>query len=201
MWRACLILLWLGACSRYGILIDGSQQKPARGFVIDRNFAQVSKDLSAWLRKRGVLLATHDAAATNSVFFEQDWVRDSSLRYYYLDFDTRVRHLTHWKGVWRLRAQGPGRTELRMDLLELVFLGPANEAGRLHRMDGQWFESPRDNVRVALEMRRFWQAHYPNLRLPDGLAQIEVPRLTGPPAAKFLVSRPRIGLPERPRAF
>jgi hypothetical protein len=190
------------ACSRYALNLDDTGHEKPVVVRVDENSISVASKLRAYLLSRGRLDSGDLAPLRDgSLNFVQPWIRDTSLRYYSLNFDTREREMSDWKAQWHLKPLGAHQSELSLVVLELIFVGPAKDAGprpeagpsaRANLLgsgrypaaafdNSDWYETDPDNLRAALEMRRFWIETYPLKALPKVLASITVPLLQGPP--------------------
>src|SRR5690606_24351187 len=94
---------------------------------ISDNIYSVRERLEGYLRLRSRVERV--VSEGNRIHIIQPWVRDSSLRYYMLEFDTRERHLNEWKAQWTLEHAGSMRTVLRLKVFELLYMGPPRQAG------------------------------------------------------------------------
>lgn len=183
-------LLGLAACSKYGIRLserDPANRRPIPAVVeVDLPLPTVAATLKSYLAARDRLSSTYVPPENPEaeIRFQQPWVRDTSLRYYTLEFDTRRRHTVDWKALWTLKRLETRRTEIRLDIIEALFMGPPLEAGPGPLLNGQWFETERDSLRARLELRRFWNQSFPGRPLPPALGQIAVPSIEGSPLAK-----------------
>lgn len=175
-----------GACSKYGLLIPEEAtvnhlQQPV--IQIADTFPNVTTKLRQYLQKRERLesVFTPPPPVTEELRYNQPWIRDTSLQYYALIFDHRERHIVEWKGQWRIKGLSSLQTELRLDILEVIFMGPPKMAGPGPNLDNQWFETERDPLRAMIELRRFWMEAYPDRVLPPALTKITTPALNGKP--------------------
>lgn len=187
--RAAALFL-CGACSKYGIrLSDGemNERRPIPAVIeIDLPLPTVTASLKNYLVSRNRFASVYSPPENpeSEVRLQQPWVRDTSLRYYTLEFDTRRRHTVDWKALWTLKRLDAHRTEIRLDIVEVLFMGPPLEAGPGPLLNGQWFETERDSLRARLELRRFWNQKFPGRPLPATLGQIAVPSIEASPLAK-----------------
>jgi len=169
------------ACTRYGVHNDSVRQLPPAQITLNASREEIAELLMPFLRKRGYAPKMTRLRIGGSTDFELDWVRDSSLEYFYILSGTRLPHLVHWKAVWRVSELGPQRSTLRVETMELVYMGPREEAGPAPLLDGQWFEAPVSHLRGWIEVRRFFTETFPRLALPRELSLIQTPQLNSPP--------------------
>lgn len=187
--RAAALFLCV-ACSKSGIrLSDGelTERRPIPAVIeLDLPLPTVAASLKNYLASRNRLASTYVPPENPDaeVRFQQPWIRDTSLRYYTLEFDTRRRHTVDWKALWTLKRLEARRTEIHLDIVEILFMGPPYEAGPGPLLNGQWFETERDTLRARLELRRFWNQKFPGRPLPAALGQIAVPSIEASPLAK-----------------
>lgn len=201
-------LLSITACSRYALRDYSNELQAPVEIELPETIDRAQQRLHKYLVSRG----RFENLVTNSsgkFIFVQPWVRDSSLRYYLLEYDTRYRHLSEWKAQWTLTEAGPFKTKLQLRVLEVIFLGPPDTLGarpRITRGSGRefifadWVETDRDDLRASLEARRFWIEHYPRHPLPAPLAGFTQLTLEGPPRSIQSLERRWTPL-ARPRAF
>lgn len=142
---------------------------------------ELCERLLPYLLKRGFSPRVDRLRLMGSTDFELDWVRDSSLEYFYILSGTRTPHLSHWKAVWRVSEDGPRRSKLRVEIMELIYMGPRDEAGAEPSLNGQWVAAPDSRLRNWIELRRFFTETYPGKPLPRELALIQVPSISGAP--------------------
>ena len=203
------VLSLLPSCSRYVIASrDYESSQPIEVSVMEP-LESVTEKLRKYLRQRSRVESLHRSTSLPAtVSMTQPWIRDTSLRYYFNEFDIRKRHLCEWKAQWKLRALSPGSTRIGLTVLELIFIGPYDQSGtRAEASNAQegiiisdWFETDPDNVRAALEVRRFWIENFPLSPLPISLADINVPSLEGAPLSRASLKREWPALKRR-RAF
>jgi hypothetical protein len=177
----------LASCSRYGVPI--SEDPPASPIVlhVPENFETTRRRVYQYLKSRDRVESVFTPTdVPGEIRLNQPWVRDTSLRYMELEYDARQRHIVEWKGQWILKSVSESITEVRLNILELLFLGPAREASPRPTPNADWFETGADGLRAALELRRFWAETYPALPLPKALANVQVPALDGPPVSRTL---------------
>lgn len=183
-----MMLLSLCACAQYALRIPNASRHSPVDVMLPENYHLAKQRLENYLRKRYRLEKsfTRPTELPQS-YFIQAWIRDSSLRYYLLEFDHRQRHLSEWKAQWVLIPAGPQSTRARLSVLELIYLGPPHEAGPRPRSPrrnakrqvvlSDWVETPEDHLRAAVEMRRFWNESYPLSSLPVELSHLPLPEL------------------------
>ena len=121
-----ILLTLVSSCSRYALIIpDAERENGELNVRVPDNYQSVDAKISRWLRLRGKLeKSIRPSSDSQRVFYLTPWARDLSLRFYYLDFDQRIRHLTEWKSQWSLRAMGANESKLTVKVLELIFVGP-----------------------------------------------------------------------------
>ena len=183
LFTLCLIGLASVSCARYGVHNDGARQYPASEISLNGSRPELAAKLQRYLKTRGFSPNVDRMRAAPSTDFELDWVRDSSLEYFYILSGTRLPHLSHWKAVWRLTDQGPRRTLVHVEIMELLYMGPRDEAGSVPSLNGQWVTAPDSHLRGWVELRRFFTETFPGQALPRDLSLIEVPSLSLPPLA------------------
>jgi hypothetical protein len=176
-----LCLLGPSACARYGVRNDRARQYPKAQIELNQSRALVQDSLRRYLEGRGFNPNITQLQLGGISDFELDWVRDSSLEYFYIFSGKRVPHLSHWKGVFRITELGPRRSRLNVEIMELLYMGPRNAAGPVPELNGQWVEAPNTHLRGWLELRRFFSETYPRLPLPRELTSVQVPSLDFPP--------------------
>jgi hypothetical protein len=186
---ACSVSLCLGLvhCTQYALrTASDPNSNGVLRFQTPLPIAETEARLQAHLKERGKKFERRSIGP--STVFVLDWVRDSSLRYHYLSGDQRQRHFSEWAMQWNLSSRSPNQTEVSLVVLELIFIGDRRKAGP--RPDAQldhqqWFETPPDRLRAAVEARRFWVekigTQWP---LPSTLSNINLPKLEGPPRSK-----------------
>lgn len=194
-----VFLLMSTACARYGVRNDDSHQYPEAQIFLNSPSSIVEDQLSKFLRKRGLQPQLHRSPSGDTIDFECDWVRDSSLDLFYIVSGTRKPHLVHWKAVWRLEASGPRSSQLKVKIMELLFMGPQESAGPLPELNGQWIEAPESNLRSWLELRRFFTEQYPRESLPPEMTILKIPTLDFAPLS-LKHTRP-VKLYRNPRPF
>jgi hypothetical protein len=187
------------ACARYGVRHDESRQYSEARLVINSPKSIVEEGLLGFLRNRGMEPAVHRSPTGAFTDFECDWVRDSSLDLFYIVSGSRKSHLVHWKAVWRLEAQGPRSTRVHLKIMELLFMGPQENAGDIPSLNGQWVEAPSTHLREWLELRRFYTEKYPRESLPREMTILKIPTLDFAPLS-LKDSRPS-QLYKSPRPF
>ena len=201
-------LLWLllpcAACSKYALPIQDSWPNPTPEPLVYVPEAQgpARARLRTYLEKRqrlGDVFAPAGADGTE-IRFNQPWIDDVSLRYYTLSFDTRIRQRVEWKAQWLLKSAAATKTELRLKILEIVYIGSPSDTEPGPALDNDWFEAEPDSLRALLELRRYWIENYPASPLPSILTNISVPSLEGPPLSKDQLRR-RWKILTRRRAF
>ncbi len=192
------LVLASSACTRYAIRSSESPRDGSVFIKVNEPISQVSVRLKAYLNSRSRLEQHINAfspatkGAGDKEFFVQPWIRDSSLRYYLLIDDTRIRHLSEWKALWTLSALDKRWTKINLTVMEVIFLGPPKSAGLrpeeksapLKVSASEWFETNPDSMREIVELRRFWIENYVGKDLPPRIANFSVPTLTGPPLSK-----------------
>lgn len=198
-------LLVTTGCTKYGVPLPPPEPEPAvpAQVTLTQSPELVEKVLRGYLALRGRLESETERRSLpngrTEIRFTQPWIRDTSLLYYSLEFDRRARHAVAWKGEWRLSGMPGGSSTLRLDILEVLYLGPARLAGGEPRLNSSWFETDADALRPGLELRRFLNDFFPN-DVPKYLAVLSVPSLAGPPKGKDLLT-PAWQPLKRPRAF
>ncbi len=103
--------------------------------------------------------------------------------------------------MWTLREIAPLKTELEVTVLEVIFVGSPEDAGKGPDMDhkSSWFETDPDHLRSALLLRRFWNTQFPLKALPLEIANLNVPDLNFAPLGAALKRRPQTY--SRPKSF
>jgi hypothetical protein len=197
----CLLLVASVSCARYGVHNDGARQYPPSELSLNSSRAELTGQLQRYLKKRGFSPNIDHMRMGSSTDFELDWVRDSSLEYFYILSGTRLPHLSHWKAVWRLTDLGPRRTLVHVEIMELLYMGPRDEAGAIPSLNGQWVSAPDSHLRGWVELRRFFTETFPGQALPRDLALIEVPSLASPPLAMQDYRPLRLHRSSRPSSF
>lgn len=195
----CLILL-LSSCARFAIRKPNSTEKYQSHINVTENFSKVRYRLKQFLKNRGQNFKEHMHRNGRTIDIEMEWVRDTSLNYYYVQRGTRKPHLSHWKGVWSISKISNSKTRIYFKTMELIYLGPQEEASSIPTNNGRWAESNSNNLRAALELRRFWNMHFKNKRLPSSLSQIKIPTLEFDPISS-LNRKDRLYRATRPSAF
>ena len=193
--------LFAASCSHYALRVpDTEQEKPVLIALPDSLEAATAK-IENYLRLRGHYGSTYrPVGRSEEVRVNQGWIRDTSVRFYLRLWDQRLRHVSTWRSQWVLKTISPNVTQLRVRTLELLFIGLPNDADESPDLENKtsWFEGDPDEIRSALEMRRFWITVYPAQKLPPVLAETRAPRLIFEPSWKQdlrrfwrPVSRPR----------
>ncbi len=198
-----ILMTQCASCTKYGLLIPEEAPDPLQkpSIQVSEAFPVVTEKIRQYLKEREKLESIFvPASSGEEIRFTQPWVRDSSLRYYVLEFDRRERHVVEWKAQWIISSRGPLLTEIRLEVLEVMFMGPPRRAGPGPTLNNQWFELEQDPLRANLELRRFWKQSYPNSALPSTLANIKVPSLKAEPLGKMLFE-PHWPIYQRRRAF
>ncbi len=177
------LVVWsaLTSCARYGVKNDSARQYPTAQIVVSQSREEAVQTLQSFLRKRGFRPRIERLRLPDTTDLELDWVRDSSLEYFYILSGKRTPHLSHWKAVWRVTQLGPRRSRLQVETMELLYLGPQDSAGPTPTLDGQWVEAPDTHLRGWLELRRYFVETFPRQTLPPELASIAIPSLQSPP--------------------
>lgn len=214
------LLLKSSSCSQYALKWEqefiGSEKT-----VEDSGSIQIQVPLSPletrkllldYLRSRNRLETAFESKLQAGRFIIlQPWIRDTSLRYIFIESGQRQRHLSEWKAQWTLEPAGNKSTWVTLDVLEVLFLGPIKKAVRPEITATQlgpdkpqstdWFETPFDRYRSIAELRRFWMTFFLNRPLPDSIAafQIKDPKFY-PPKGKSL-SEKSSNYFSRPAAF
>jgi hypothetical protein len=191
-----IFLTSLANCSRYALVIPNAEREVGdQSIRIPENFQTTEIKISRWLRSRNRLeRSIRPSGDSAKVYFLTPWFRDYSLRFYYLEQYSRNRHLTEWTAQWTLKAIGNQESLLRVKVLELLYIGPANSSPPLPLSASKaqnslisnpdWAETDPDKLRATLELRRFWNENYPLLPLPKQLANVSLPSLLDPPISK-----------------
>jgi hypothetical protein len=190
------LLIVTTSCSHYANEIQNSQSTYEVSVTIPDTLQGVRKKLHTYLRSRGRIEKEFDSTLQpGRVFIIQPWVRDSSLRYYLLKRDERIRHMSEWKAQWTLETQGAQKTALSLDVLEVIHLGPPSNVKRPEPQEiatglakNDWIETPNDTLRAAVEMRRFWTENYLGFPLPPSLSNFKIDDLKGPPLGRRLLT-------------
>lgn len=210
--KGAIFLTLLSACSRFALIIPDAERENGEVNVrIPENLRTLETKVSRWLKLKDKLEKTiRPSADSKRVFFITPWTRALSLRFYYLDFDQRMRHLSEWKAQWTLRALGANDSKLTVKVLELLFTGPiwnvpplpelANQKQNSVTTNTEWTETDPDKLRATLELRRFWSEVYPLIPLPSELAGPSVSSLEGPPVSKDWTQKKWKPL-KRPKSF
>ncbi|MEO5667861.1 MAG: hypothetical protein ABIR96_07380, partial [Bdellovibrionota bacterium] len=99
---ATLLVFLTTACARYGVLNDSARQYPPAEITLDASREEIASAVLPFLRSRGFSPQMDRLKLEGSTDFELDWVRDSSLEYFYILSGKRAPHLVHWKAVWRV---------------------------------------------------------------------------------------------------
>ena len=190
-----MTLFALSNCSRFAIVTNDLERKSPFVVRLPESSSVVAQKLEAYLRGRDHLEKSFRSQMRFD--FIQPWIRDSSLRYHLLDFDERKRHLCQWKAQWTLEGNGTHDTELSVKVLEVIFMGSPRDANSFPTLEqaqgngliSDWFETDPDNLRAALEIRRFWIENYPLLPLPKEIATLTLPSLDGMPVSRTALRR------------
>jgi len=178
---AILIFSVTAACTRYGVHNDSARQYPVSEITLPSSREELAGQIQNFLKSRGFKphVERHQTASVTDL--ELDWVRESSLEYFYILSGSRTPHLSHWKAVWRITDEGPRKTNIRIEIMELLYMGPQDEAGPTPSLNGQWVEAPDSHLRGWIELRRFFTETFPRQSLPKELTLIQVPSLEMPP--------------------
>lgn len=199
----CLLALaTTGACSHYAIRVPDTEQEKPVSITLPDSLSVATQKIENYLKARQHYSSTYrPIERTEEVRINEEWIRDTSLRYYLRLWDQRLRHVTTWRAQWVLREIPPHRTELRVKVLELLFIGLPQDSEEGPDLDNKtsWFEGDPDEIRSAVEIRRFWTSVYPTVPLPEALS-IKVPGLVFEPGWKQDLRRFWKAEP-RPRAF
>jgi len=191
----------LSSCAKYAIKNDELSASYVKSVTFPLHFNQTRSAILDLLSQRGQKFKEHIKRNGSSIDIEMEWIRDSSLSYFYLQRGQRVPHLVHWKGVWKIYKVTNFQTNVGLDMMELAYLGPQEKAPAAPRIDGQWAESKDNNLRAALEIRRLWTSTIPHQDLPPALGQIQVPDLNFPPLSLKEHREAKIHRASRPTAF
>ncbi len=188
--KVCLAsVLFLGAqsCSQYALEwehelagIDPLEGKTLgiAEVLVPLPFVETRRLLLGYLRdRRRYERSFFSALQTDRFFVLQPWVRDTSLRYIFIEAGARHRHLSDWKAQWTLEPAGPKTTRVSVDVLEVIFLGPLKSVQRPEPQNivgdkvrnSDWFETPLDKIRALTELRRFWMENFLGTELPKNL--------------------------------
>jgi len=186
---AVIILTHFSGCARYGLRHPQSLEYDGSVSVkVPDNFQVIEVKLRDWLKTRSLFeKVIRPTGLSQEVYYLTPWKRDFSLRYYYLEFDSRSRHISEWKSQWKLKVLNPEFSEIQVKVLEVIHMGPSNLAPAFPEIDEvkklkittnlDWAESAPDKIRALLELRRFFNETYPLSPLPAPLAVISVPSL------------------------
>ncbi len=179
----CLVffVVSLGACAKYAIRKSEIPRNLPRKIELSASLDQVKNALGSYLSKRGQKYKIYRNKQGTVLDFEMEWVRDSDLAYFYVQTGRRIPHLSHWKGVWQIQQKSKNTTLVILEIMELIYLGPREEAPARPNVDGQWAESSDSNLRAALELKRFSTERFPRIKLPTSLAKLKAPDLDFPP--------------------
>lgn len=182
------LALLASSCSHYALRAPDAEQDKAVIIALPDSLSAATAKVENYLRFRGHYLSTYRPIdRSDEVRVNQGWMRDSSLRFYVRYWDQRLRHASTWKSQWVLREISPGVSQLRVKTLELLFIGLPADADESPDLENKtsWFEGDPDELRSALEMRRFWNTVYPAQKLPPVLANVRAPGLTFEPYWKL----------------
>ncbi|MBS1984964.1 MAG: hypothetical protein JST16_12415 [Bdellovibrionales bacterium] len=163
---------------------------PQLSVQVPEGFTQASAHLEEYLKGRHRLQSRFVPAGAEGkeLRLNQPWIRDTSLRYFAIENGDRKRHIVEWKGQWILTAESATQTNLRLSIVEVLYLGLPEMADDELSLEGDWFETQRDGLRGGLEMRRFWAETYA-APVPAKLAELNAPNSWGPPLSKALLDR------------
>ena len=179
--KGLLLLLLLASCARYGVESPRLPNRKEPEVVVRQNYLTVYRRLKRHLERRKIPFKVHWNNAKALVDLEMTWMKDQSVSHFYIQRGQRTPHLAHWKGVWRIQQITSRKARVRLETMELIFLGPTTSAPPHHLIDGQWVEIDDKNWRSRLELRRFWLGNYSTRTLPRSLAQLESPTVEFPP--------------------
>ncbi len=195
------------ACSQSALRLRAADGYQPLAIVVPQPLSKLADDLQDYLVARRRFEAKRLLVESGGLRFVQPWVRDTSLRYYMLQWDKRIRHVADWKAEWTLTPIDAYRTKLEMRVLEVLFISPPwsfrprPEVSRGQiALSQDWFETEADSVRAAFEARRFLTTAYPLQRLPTALGGLKAPELAEEPMAKEAL-KPRWRPLERRRTF
>jgi hypothetical protein len=191
------LTLSFSACSQYGKITPDALSRPTVVIDLPENYFATYEKIEQYLKSRGHFekVIFNQLRDGQNAHFISRWVRDSSLRYYMLEFDSRERHLSEWKAQWTLEGRGRNNSKLTVTVLEVIYMGPPYRAGvrpeapqdslKINNID--WYETTEDNLRAAIEARRFWTSLYPTHALPKILANVPIISLEVLPNSEALL--------------
>ncbi len=151
-----VILASLNSCARYGISLYEAPDRERVSEKLEMPAKVLTAKLETYLRRERLLANVMADPKLKQTYLDCVWVRDTSLRYYYLHWDTRGRHRSNWKIVWRVRELGKNSSELSAEVFEVLFWGPAEETPNKAEPDsGNWVQTPPDGYRLSREYAKF----------------------------------------------
>ncbi|NCN28444.1 hypothetical protein GW915_12825 [bacterium] len=164
------------SCSQYGLKATREEQLrpfPAQ-ITVNVSRGPLVEKLIADIKSKGMFLRSYEEG--KHIVIEQNWIRGESLRYYYLDFDQRHRHIAESKSIWRVRSAGHSRTTIYVDTAELLYCGEKDELkGRPDPKSGLWYETDPDRVRSTQLLKTFMTKNYPGHPLPRHISEFVLP--------------------------
>ena len=186
------LLCALGGCSHYALRVPDTGHEAPIFVTLPDSVPVAAHKIEKYLKLRGHYDSTYRPFDhPGEVRINEAWIRDSSLRFYMRYWDHRIRHLSGWRAQWVLKELPSGHSELRVKVLEILFVGLPEDAEEGPDLDNKqsWFETNFDELRAGLEMRRFWATTYPVKKMPLALFQLKAPDLIFEPISKEEVRR------------